>query len=137
MDSNTPRARCERFGKVVKSHGYCQSQADHPMFYKHSKDGKIDILIVYVDGIILTGDNNAKLERLTKKLADEFEIKDLGALKYFLGMEFAMSKEGIFVTQLKYILDLLGETGMMGCKATLTPIEPNLKLQSIKLESNE
>ena len=50
-------------------------------------------------------------------LASEFEIKDLGELKYFLGMEFARSKEGISVSQRKYVLDLLGETGMLGCRA--------------------
>ena len=47
-------------------------------------------------------------------------------LKYFLGMEFARSKEGIFVNQRKYVLDLLGETGLLGCKAVETPIKPNL-----------
>lgn len=72
--------------------------------------GKIVILIVYVDDIILTGDYYEKLVRLKRKLAEEFKIKDLGALKYFLGMGFARSKEGIFVNQRKYILDLLGET---------------------------
>ena len=50
-------------------------------------------------------------------------------LKYFLGMEFARSKEGIFVNQHKYVLDLLKETGMTGCKAANTPIEPNVKLK--------
>ena len=59
------------------------------MFYKHSKDGKIAILIVYVDDIVLTGSDKEELERLKRRLAEEFEIKDLGALKYFLGMEFA------------------------------------------------
>ncbi|RVW98604.1 hypothetical protein CK203_032151 [Vitis vinifera] len=53
-------------------------------------------------------------------------------LKYFLGMEFARSKEGIFVNQRKYVLDLLGETGLLGCKAAETPIKPNLKLQAAK-----
>ena len=69
------------------------------MFYKHSKDGKIAILIVHVDDIVLTGSDKEELERLKIRLAEEFEIKDLGALKYFLGMEFATSKEGIFVNQ--------------------------------------
>ena len=76
------------------------------MFYKHSKEGKIAILIVYVDDIILTGDDSAELERLKERLVDEFEIKDLGELKYFLIMEFSRSKEGIFVNQRKYVLDL-------------------------------
>ena len=69
------------------------------MFYKDNKDGKIAILIVYVDDIVLIGSDKEELERLKRRLAMEFEIKDLGALKYFLGMEFATSKEGIFVNQ--------------------------------------
>ncbi|KAL6311712.1 hypothetical protein AAG906_024601 [Vitis piasezkii] len=77
--------------------GSNKSQTDHTMFYKHNKDGKIAILIVYVDDIVLTGNDKEELERLKRRLATEFEIKDLGALKYFLGMEFACSKEGIFV----------------------------------------
>ena len=67
------------------------------IFYKHLNEGKVVILIVYVDDIVLTGDDCNELEKLKGKLAEEFEIKDLGALKYFLGMEFARSKEGIFV----------------------------------------
>ena len=124
----SPKALFERFGKAVKSYGYHQSQANHTMFYKHSEKGKIAILIVYVDDIILTGDDLEELTSLKKKMAEDFEIKDLGILKYFLGMEFARSREGIFVNQRKYILDLLEETGLLGCKATETPIEANLKL---------
>ena len=63
------------------------------MFYKHSNKGKVAILIMYVDDIVLTGDACNELEKLKGKLAEEFEIKDLGALKYFLGMEFAKSKK--------------------------------------------
>ena len=99
------------------------------MFYKHSREGKIVVLIVYVDDIILIGDDNPKLERLKKALTREFDIKDLGPLRYFFGMEFARSKKGSFISQRKNKLDLLSETGLLGCKATETPIEPNLKLQ--------
>ena len=73
------------------------------------------IFIVYVDDIILTGDDVVELDRLKKALTREFEIKNLGPLKYFIGMEFVRSKKGIFISQLKYILDLLGETSLLGC----------------------
>ena len=101
----SPRAWFDRFGKVVKEQGYCQSQTDHTMFHRRSPEGKLVVLIVYVDDIIISGDDNEEIARLKKKLALEFELKDLGPLKYFLGMEFARSKEGIFMNQRKYILD--------------------------------
>ena len=130
----SPRAWFDRFGKVVKEQGYCQSQTDHTMFHRRSPEGKLVVLIVYVDDIIISSDDNEEIARLKKKLALEFELKDLGPLKYFLGMEFARSKEGIFMNQRKYILDLLTETGLLGCKAVETPVEPNLKLKPANTE---
>ena len=55
-------------------------------------------------------------------------------MKYFLGIEFAKSKEGIFVTQRIYLLDLPSKTGLLGCKPMETPMEPNVKLQSTRTE---
>lgn len=89
------------------------------------------MLIVYVDDIIITRDDVKAFSDLKRRLEVEFDIKDLGKLKYFLGMEFARSKEGIFLNQRKYILDLLAETGMTGCKAVETPMDPNVKLKSV------
>lgn len=57
-----------------------------------------------------------------------FEIKDLGMLRYFLGMEIARNRSGIYVSQRKYVLDLLKETGLLGCKPVDTPADPNIKL---------
>ncbi|KAJ9556963.1 hypothetical protein OSB04_011577 [Centaurea solstitialis] len=58
------------------------------------------------------------------------KIKDLGDLKYFLGMEVARSRKGIFLSQRKYVLDLLKETGMLGCKPADTPMDPYNKIGS-------
>ena len=68
------------------------------MFVKHTSTGKRAILILYVDDIILTGDHDEEILQLKHFLAKEFEIKDLGNLKYFLGMEVARSKKGIVVS---------------------------------------
>ena len=73
--NQSPRAWFDRFTKAVKRCGYQQSQADHTLFYKHSTMGKIAILIVYVDDIILTGNDAEELKALKKFLAREFEIK--------------------------------------------------------------
>ena len=63
-------------------------------------------MIVYVDDIVPSGDDHAEIIQLKERMGDEFEIKDLGNLKYFLGMEVARSKEGISVAQRKYTLNL-------------------------------
>ena len=68
------------------------------MFYKQSSVMKFTVLIVYVDGIIVTGDDQEEICRLKSLLAKEFEIKDLGNLWYFLRMEVVRSKECISVT---------------------------------------
>ena len=105
-----------------------QGKVDHTMFVKRAANGKIANLIVYVDDIILTNDDQEKSARLKKNLAQEFEIKNRGALKYFPGMEVARSEKGIMVSQHKYIMDLLKETRIIGCKPIETPVDPNEKL---------
>ncbi|KAL4011241.1 hypothetical protein IC575_028293 [Cucumis melo] len=124
----SPRAWFDRFTTFVKSQGYNQGHSDHALFTKASKTGKIAILIVYVDDSVLTRDDQTEISQLKQRMGDEFEIKDLGNLKYFLGTEVARSKEGISVSQRKYTLDLLTETGMLGCRPADTPIEFNCKL---------
>ncbi|XP_048234317.1 uncharacterized mitochondrial protein AtMg00810-like [Ricinus communis] len=65
---------------------------------------------------------------LQEYLSKEFEMKDLGCLKYFLGIEVSRSKKGIFLSQRKYALDLLHETGMSACQLVDSPVEEGLKL---------
>ncbi|RVW23313.1 Retrovirus-related Pol polyprotein from transposon RE1 [Vitis vinifera] len=91
----SPRAWFDRFTKAVLKLGYKQGQADHTLFVKKSHAGKLAILIVYVDDIILSGNDMGELQNLKKYLSEEFEVKDLGNLKYFLGMEVARSRKGI------------------------------------------
>ena len=123
----SPRAWFERFTKVILQNGYKQSLADHTLFIKVTSTNKKAILIVYVDDIILTGDDEEEISNLKKLLNREFETKDLGKLRYFLGMEVARSKEGLVINQRKYVLDLLKETGFLGCKPADTPMEANLR----------
>ncbi|XP_030460809.2 uncharacterized mitochondrial protein AtMg00810-like [Syzygium oleosum] len=111
----------------MRKYGYSQSNSDHTLFLKQSQ-GKVTALIVYVDDMIITGDDTEEISRLQEKLAEEFEMKNLGGLKYFLGIEVARSKEGIFLSQRKYVLDLLAEVGMLDCKPADTPIVQNHKL---------
>ena len=84
-------------------------------------------MLVYVDDIIVTR-NDEERDNLRMCLAREFKVKELSRLKYFLGNEVAQSKQGIFVSQQKYVLDLLKEIGKLACKPTNMPIKPNHKL---------
>lgn len=79
-----------------------------------SGEGKITILMVYVDDIIIIGDDNEEMKKIKQMMAKEFEVKELGALKYFLGMEIPRSNRSSSVSQRKYTLDLLEEIGMLG-----------------------
>ncbi|KAI5321965.1 hypothetical protein L3X38_031037 [Prunus dulcis] len=107
--------------------GYIQSNAYHTLFLK--RDGRrLTALIVYVDDIVVTGNDAREQLKLQTYLSQEFEMKDLGDLKYFIGIEVAMSITGIFLSQRKYVLDLLTKTGMLGCKPADTRIEMNHKL---------
>ena len=124
----SPRAWFGRFTEAMKKYDYQQSNAYHTLFLK-KRGNKITCLIIYVDDMIITGDDSEEIEQLKKNLATEFEMKDLGALKYFLGVEVLRSKEGIFINQKKYTLDLLAESGMMECKPADTPIAVNHGLQ--------
>ncbi|WKA11799.1 hypothetical protein VitviT2T_029262 [Vitis vinifera] len=126
----SPRAWFERFTKVIKGEEFSQGQSDHTLFIKRSPGGKITVLIVYVDDIIVTENDEEEISRLKTVLSKEFEIKDLGTLRYFLGMEVARSSKGIFVSQRKYTLDLLKETGMLGCKPSNTHMDPFNKIGS-------
>ncbi|CAL9017884.1 unnamed protein product [Prunus brigantina] len=92
----SPRAWFGRFTKSMKFFGYTQSNADHTLFLK--RDGKkLTALIVYVDDIVVTGNDTGEQLKLQKYLSQEFEMKDLGDLKYFLGIEVARSANGICV----------------------------------------
>lgn len=88
------------------------------------------MVLIYVDDIFLIGNNLQEMEHLKFILLKKFRIKDLGNLKYLLGLEFSHSKEGIFVSQCKYSLDILQDVGLLGAKTETFPMEQNLKLTS-------
>ena len=112
----------------MRSNSYLQSNGDHTLFYKHSKSGKLTVLVVYVDDIIITNSDDDERERLDKGLMSEFAINNLGQMKFFLGIEVAHSGQGILLSQQKYILDLLIKTGFSEYQPARTPIELNHKL---------
>uniref|UniRef100_A0A5B6ZV70 Integrase catalytic domain-containing protein n=1 Tax=Davidia involucrata TaxID=16924 RepID=A0A5B6ZV70_DAVIN len=123
----SPRAWFDKFSKVVVTHGMTRSQADHSVFFKKTSTG-IVILVVYVDDIVITGSDKEGIQTLIHHLGLSFLTKDLGKLRYFLGIEVARSKAGISLSQRKYTLDILKETGYLGSKPVATSMDVNLKL---------
>nr|CAN82774.1 hypothetical protein VITISV_026106 [Vitis vinifera] len=107
----SPREWLGRFTKSMRAFSYRQSNLDHILFLK-KQHGKITALIVYVDDMVVTGNDPKERKTLQNYLSREFEMKDLGPLKYFLGIEVSQSSE----------------TGMPGCQPVDTPIEEGLKL---------
>ena len=89
-------------------------------------------LLVYIDDLILTGNNDTKVNQFIVILAQRFSIKDLGLLSYFLGVEVVPNKHGLLLSQRRYIMDLLTQTKMQDAKVVLTPMptSPTLKLTS-------
>jgi hypothetical protein len=97
-------------------------------FFTLSQNNSFTALLVYVDDIILAGDSLDEFARIKKVMDEEFKIKDLGKLKYFLGIEVAHSKSGISICQRKYCLNLLKDTGLLGSKPISTPCDTSVKL---------
>ena len=77
--------------------------------------------------IIIIGSDHDGIRKLKQRLY-QFQTKDLGKLKYFLGIEIAQSKSSVVMSQRNYFLDILEENGMLDCKPVDTPMDPNVKL---------
>ena len=84
-------------------------------------------LIVYVDDIVFTGSDQDGIQKLKQYLFSNFQTKDVGKLKYFLGIEVAQPNSGVVISQRKYTLDILTDSPM-DCKAVDSPMDPNVKL---------
>ena len=119
----------EKLTFVLLHHHYVQASSDHSLFIKKT-DQSITVLLVYVDDIILAGDSLSESHHIKTVLDDLFKIKDLGQLKYFLGIEVSHSKSGISLCQRKYCLDLLSDSGFIGSKPVSTPSDPAVKLHN-------
>jgi Reverse transcriptase (RNA-dependent DNA polymerase) len=123
----SPRAWYAKLSLSLLKINFVKSSADSSMFVKHSQNFTI-IILVYIDDVIIIENSNEKIEKVKKYLKKEFDIKDLGQLSYFLGVEIATSSKGLFLSQQKYVLDLLKETEKLGLKPAGTPMETNVKL---------
>ena len=123
-----PRTWYGRIDSFLSSLGFTKSKADSDLYY-NVEDVNPVMLLLYVDDLFVTG-TDGLIADTKRKLAAEFEMKDLGMMHYFLGMDVWQSTDGIFLGQGKYAVEILKIFGMMDCKAMATPMASNLKLLS-------
>jgi hypothetical protein len=109
--------------------GFVPSKGDTSLIFFHSNNITMYIL-VYVDDIIIASSSLEAMNALLNKLEEDFALKDVGDLHYFLGIDVTKSQQGILLTQSKYAMDLLKRTGMFNCKPVNTPLSSSEKLSA-------
>ncbi|CAL8992943.1 unnamed protein product [Prunus brigantina] len=117
-----------KFTTALRAAGFVQSLADYSLFTR-SQNNSFTALLIYVDDIVITGDDPKAIQSIKDFLNVRFRIKDLGPLKYFLGIEVARSKKGIFISQRKYALEILDDAGLLGARPSPFPMEQTLRLR--------
>lgn len=116
-----------KFSSTLCGLGFATSHGDHTLFTRFS-DGVFVVVLVYVDDIIIAISDKSVVPVLTTQHNDFFKLRDLGDVQYFLGLEIARSSKGISICHCKYVLELLSDTGFLGCKPSAIPMEPSLSL---------
>lgn len=115
-----------KLSAALLAQGFKQAPTDHSLFL-HNNGSSFLALLVYVDDVILASSDLALIDSMKSYLDHAFKIKDLGTLKYFLGLEVARSKHDINLWQRKYALEILQDSGFLGCKPAATPMVTSQK----------
>ncbi|WVZ19078.1 hypothetical protein V8G54_006400 [Vigna mungo] len=122
-----PRCWFSKLSNALDQYGFQRSQSNHSLFI-FQKEGVQLVVLVYVDDLIIAGNHGEEIATFKSYLHQCFHMKLLGKLKYFLGVEVALSPTGLFLCQRKYALDIIAEVGLLGGKPVFTPIEENHRL---------
>ncbi|GJY42604.1 putative RNA-directed DNA polymerase [Tanacetum coccineum] len=116
-----PRAWFERLSKALFDLGFKGSKTD-PSLFIYSRGDTLLYILVYVDDIIVTGNNKGTIDNIICQLGSAFALKDLGPLNYFLGIEIVPYVSSILLSQKKYILELLQSAGLSNCNPMSSPM---------------
>ena len=123
----TPRCWFAKLTTALKRFGFHHSYVDYSLFVYSKENVELRVLI-YVDDLLICGNDVEFLTKFKEHLGRCFHMKDLGKLKYFLGIEVGRGEEGFLLTQRKYTLDLISDVGLLGSKPVATPMEMHHKL---------
>ena len=110
-----PRQWFAKLSSKLSAYGFVRSYSDYSLF-TYRKENIFMAILVYVDDIILASNDSAASGHFKTYLHECFSIKDLGALKYFLGIEVARGSQGLFLCQRKYAFEIVDECGLLGAK---------------------
>lgn len=130
------RAWHSRLDREFRETGAVPSDAD-PCVYITGPIENRSFIITYVEDILIISKNDFEISRVKNHLKSKFDVKDLGEVKYCLGLEFSRSKEEITVRQRGYIQDVLGRFGMIDCKPVSTSLEPGFRLVKQEVEDSD
>ena len=122
-----PRAWFAKFSSTIFRLGYTTSPYDSALFLRHTEKGTF-LLLLYVDDMIIIGDDLCGIQELKDFLSQQFEMKDLSHLSYFLGLKITHSTNSLYITQAKYATKLLSRVGLTDSMTVDTPIELNVHL---------
>ena len=103
------------------------SHYDSALFLRRTYKDTI-LLLLYVDDMIITGDDLNGIQELKVFLNQQFKMKDLGHFSYFLGLDITHSINGLYITQVKYASEILSQAGLTDSKTVDTPVELNAHL---------
>jgi hypothetical protein len=122
-----PRCWFAKLSTALTSYGFQQSYSDYSLFTYLQGEVQLSVL-VYVDDLIIAGNRPGDIQTFKDYLSACFHMKDLGCLKYFLGIEVARNPAGFVLCQRKYALDIISEAGLLGARPTTVPLEQNHRL---------
>lgn len=136
-----PRAWYSRIESYFFKQGFERCPHEHTLFVKQSEGGNILIISLYVDDLIFTGNNENMFEEFKKSMEKEFDMSDLGKMRYFLGVEVVQNENGIYLSQKKYAKEVLDRFGMRESNPSKNPIVPGCKLtkdeNGVKVDETE
>lgn len=123
-----PRAWFSRIEGYFIKEGFERSNYEHTLFIKREEKNKILIVSLYVDDLVFTSNDSIMMNRFKESMKREFEMTDLGKMKYFLGVEIRQNSNGIHICQKKYAEEVLKRFGLENCNGVKNPMVPGSKL---------